>query len=335
MKTLRILLPLLILPLVMACSSVHYVQLSTMRPSQVNYHTTEPQIVVVNNSFVPEGSEYSRYIDENGKQYRLSYDADSIPSQFAMTLATRLYEGHFFDNVNVFFPDSGNITGVEGVPQSSIQQWRYGDEYFVTVNTIKPLATMQIEPVEGFFGAGLTVASTVLLEFVSPLQKEGNIIVTDTLQWYAYGETPKLARLNLPDFDLCIEDAVVSLAVKAADRFMPHHKMVDRYIFVTGHPAMTDAYRYWSKQQYTDASYVWEYVYENAKNKGRRAKAAINLALYYELNDQYEEALNYARSALAIFIDNGDTAEVEYATMYCEDLQQRINEDTRLKQQGW
>ena len=61
---------------------------------------------------------------------------------------------------------------------------------------------------------------------------------------------------------------------------------------------MKEANSYWNRGNYEEASYLWEYVYENAEKMGRKAKAAANMALYEELNDRYDSALDWVKKSL-------------------------------------
>lgn len=332
MKFLKYILGLFIVSLMCACNAVHSLQLNTVRPARVEYHIPHPSIAVINNSEIPDGSSYSRYIDENGTHYKLSYFADSVPSYFAMSLATQLYERNFFETVDVFFTDSTHITGIKGVSDEQKREWElyYPHMVNVVVNELKPQTLMNVEPLEGLFGAEIALKTSVQAQCIIPGKEVVEIAYADTLVWYSYGETPEMACNELPMFDMCLEESLSSLAMKVADNLAPYNRMVHRNIFVTGHIAMKDAYRYWDDELHDEASYIWEYVYKNANNKGRKAKAAANLAVYYELRDDYKQALEYAEKARSLFIEEQYVTESEYMCEYCNDLKQRIKDENIL-----
>lgn len=314
---------------VCGCSSVVPVQLGVMRPARVSYHKVSPPLIVVCNSFTPDVSKGSRYIDENGKHFRMDFAGDSIPSYFTVSLATRLHESTCFDSVQVVFPDSAAITGCKGADIETS-----GSEYaYVVVNEVSPTATLRTDMLDGVYGVSLTIALSTQMQCFVPGHLPVAEHVTDTLSWYAYGDTPKAARLSMPPFEVCLDEALSELSGLAMERFVPHVESVERYLFVTGHPAMKDALKYWQGNQYDEASYLWEYVYENAKDKGRKASAAANLALYYELHDDYGAALKYVESAYNLFVETHKAAEAEYAAGYCEDLRRRITDEPLLEMQ--
>lgn len=309
-----------------SCTSVIPLQLDIVRPARVSYSMHYPPLAVLCNSHEPNVSEYSRYIDANGNQYRMDFAGDSIPGFFTMSLASRLYESAYFDSIWTLFPDSTAITGLAGLPISEVMAWR--DEnpntVLLSIDDIRPAAQFTVEPYDGVFGVGLEIASSATMRCYIPGTSPVTETVVDTAVWYAYGMTPEEARVQIPAFEVCLEEALSSLSSHAAECFIPHIQQVERYIFVTSHPAMSDAYKYWKNAQYTEASYLWEYVYEKAKSVGRRARAAADLALYYELQDDYATALTYARAAYSLFVENQDTAEAEYAHYYAADLETRL-----------
>lgn len=62
-----------------SCTSVIPLQLDIVRPARVSYSMHYPPLAVLCNSHEPNVSEYSRYIDANGNQYRMDFAGDSIP----------------------------------------------------------------------------------------------------------------------------------------------------------------------------------------------------------------------------------------------------------------
>ena len=79
---------------------------------------------------------------------------------------------------------------------------------------------------------------------------------------------------------------------------------------------MDDAYDFWQQKKYKEASYLWEYVYEEQKNETTRAMAAANLAVYNELFDNYKVAIEWVDWKALYFLaslspNKGDVFESE------------------------
>ena len=331
----KIIYPLILTSLLLmlvGCSSVQNIQLNTMRPAEVSYHRTYPSVVLVNNCTADSLHESSRYIDENGKQFRLTSTIDSISQLMTMSLGTHLYDSRAFERIEILTLDSVNTTGIVGIGKALQDEWQsYApNDVHIAINAIIPTVTMQVTPIDGVFCSDLSVVSQAYMQCFVPNREVINLSVSDTLYWQSYGETPYIANSYLPDFEACIDDAIGSLSLKVSNIFAPHIRVVSRYIFSTGHPAMKDAFKYWNNNQYTEASYIWEYVYKYAKDKGRRAKAAANLAVYNEIEENYTEALEYAREAASIFVNINEAEAAQYTISYSTDLEKRIQEAALL-----
>ena len=315
-----------------SCSWVHNMQINTLRSAQVNYKQPYPTVVIVNNCQADSLHESSKYIDENGRQYRLTSSTDSISQTMAMSLGTYMYHSQAFERIEIFTPDSNNITGIAGLDEQKVKQWQSQthDDVHIAINAIIPIVNMQVTPIDGVFCTDLSIITQAYMQCFVPQEEMVNVAISDTLYWQAYGDTPDIANAYLPNFEECLDEAINTLAYKASNYFAPHTRIVNRLIFVTGHPAMKDAFKYWDREQYTEASYIWEYVYKNAKDKGRRAKAAANLALYNEIEENYSEALKYAQEASSIFIEIKEVEASQYIVNYITDLKSRIKEASIL-----
>ena len=313
-----------------SCSWVHNVQVNTLRPAQVNYEQAYPSIIIVNNCQADSLHESSKYIDENGKQYRLTSSIDSISQVMAMSLGTHMYDSQAFERVEIFTPDSNTITGITGLDEQTVSQWQSHNDVHIAINAITPIVNMQVTPIDGVFCTDLSITTQAYMQCFVPQKEMVNVAISDTLYWQSYGDTPHMANAYIPNFEECLDESINSVALKAANYFAPHTRIVNRLIFVTGHPAMKDAFKYWESEQYTEASYIWEYVYENAKDKGRRAKAAANMALYNEIEEQYSEALKYAQVAASIFSEIKEADALQYLVNYIADIECRIKEATIL-----
>ena len=123
---------------------------------------------------------------------------------------------------------------------------------------------------------------------------------------------------------------------RVRDLFIPHEDSVERYIYTSTEPAMSDAYDYWQQQKFTEASYLWEYVYEEMKNKTNRAMAAANLAVYNELFDRYDEAIGWADKAITLFQEKSkgnESVDVAMLEEYLHQLRVRKNDNSTLQLQ--
>ena len=154
---------------------------------------------------------------------------------------------------------------------------------------------------ETVFVTDLSVATTLNLRVYWPNKIEpSSEMVTDTLYWQSFGYTPDDAHSSLPLTAEFIQEAMRQISARVRELFIPHVDNVNRYIYTSTNPAMDDAYDFWQQKKYKEASYLWEYVYEEQKNETTRAMAAANLAVYNELFDNYKVAIEWVDKSLCL-----------------------------------
>ena len=154
----------------------------------------------------------------------------------------------------------------------------------------------------------------------------------DTISWQSYGETENRTLDRFPSFQNCLIDATNHSGYQVSKKFYPYIDNADRFYFVTPYPLMKEANSYWNRGNYEEASYLWEYVYENAEKMGRKAKAAANMALYEELNDRYDSALDWVKKSLNIFLESPEKYSnyIEYLLEYQQQLNVCIQENRQM-----
>lgn len=87
--------------------------------------------------------------------------------------------------------------------------------------------------------------------------------------------------------------------------------------------------------KWEEAASRWKHVYENSSRWKERAKAASNLALFYEMKTQLKDAYDWAAKSYEIF-NNKKGEDYNYTKMqrlYVEALGKRIRSDQKLNKQ--
>lgn len=152
----------------------------------------------------------------------------------------------------------------------------------------------------------------------------------DTLIYNGAGYTQQEAIESLPEQEECLEELVESISSVVSAQYLLRSEKVARLYFVSSNRMMSKANDYWREGMYDEASYLWQYVYENKKSKSLQAKAAANLALYEELNLNYERALMWARISFALCSRKKSVYDPEIA--YLSDYIQQLRLDQREQQ---
>lgn len=136
-----------------------------------------------------------------------------------------------------------------------------------------------------------------------------------------------------PSVSTIIDEIVYRAAENAADAFVPSAVSVDRFRFTANDLYMAEAERNVRADDWVGAAELWRQVYDDNKKKSTlKGKAASNLALYYELNDQYTDALDWAEKAKICFEKSArrNSGTLKMLNTWIAELQRRKSEETFL-----
>lgn len=118
--------------------------------------------------------------------------------------------------------------------------------------------------------------------------------------------------------------------------FFPGWFRVNRVYFRSGTPGIRIGSRFFENGQSDDAFKEWEKVYNTARGKNK-ARAAFDLAFYYEMNDDLNKAMEYLENARLIYLDSKILSEsspdYELIRSYIKVIEKRLKEDKMLKMQ--
>lgn len=327
------------------CRSVSVLSFDVWRPAKVTFPPSITRVTVVNNSAEPEEKEGNRYKDISSKDYTLVVPHDSTTYRLAECMAVDLSNAHYFPEITIFYDDSitlpKSLYPLLNDYQLATIRGGAANTAVLSLDKTNMAVTMEDQPLyddygETVFVTNLSVATTLWLRIYWPDRSEPTSeLVTDTVYWQTYGYTPDEAHGSLPSTTGFIQAAMQHVSNRVRNLLVPHVEQVERYIYTSTSPAFKDAYDFWQQQRFTEASYLWEYVYEEQKSKTNRAMAAANLAVYNELHDQYDEAIRWVDKSLALFqeVEGSENTDRAMLQDYRKQLLERKSVNVELQQQ--
>lgn len=143
----------------------------------------------------------------------------------------------------------------------------------------------------------------------------------DTICWEL---TPELT------YNQMVKDASEHAASLAVAHIIPHWEEVHRYYFDGGNVNMRDAGVYVREQNWEAAAGLWQELYDGRKGKVRM-RAAYNLALYAEMQNDLERAKEYLETAASLAKE--DSWESQLILFYQLQLEELTKQSQRLKLQ--
>ena len=166
-------------------------------------------------------------------------------------------------------------------------------------------------------------------------------IVTPLVRSYVAGREAPLFSITKSD-TICWElrqDLTEEIIIKEASEYaaklpmeylLPYWKEVERYYFDGGNVEMRDAGIFVREGNWDEAGALWQTLYDTKKGKVKM-RAAYNLALYHELQDDFEKAKEYLDTASSLATEG--SWEEQLIVLYLFKMQELSKDNHRLKVQ--
>lgn len=328
------LLFLVVMGLVSCRSSyVTYVNVETVHPAKITFPVYIRDIAFVNNAL---GSSKCTISDDGGTEFTLM-GADSLAMDMLAIVADSISHSPYFDIVTI-----GSIADTSSL-------------------ILKKLTPEQLEEIREATGAQTVItmdgfqmmidkkyyfrSNELVMEFVGKtffkIYEPGNDdtpqthICVDTMVWSSGGWGAMLDDMEF--LTERISDAIAYFAEQNINRFIPYLRLSERFIYVTGNTEMVDAERYINKDKWDDASYLWEHLYESGEDETKKAKAASNMAVVYEMRDDFTTAIDWAKKSYDLFnqpsVRDKNIEDIKSISNYIKLLEQRQKDVPLLKEQ--
>lgn len=270
-----------------ACTTLEYVSYDRLQAADVNFPDVVRSVGVVNN--LPVVSEEERL--EGYSAGVFEGDGKLVAETFAQQVA----EANYFNQVVICdsaLQKQGLSTTDASVVDSLIRN--------LGVDLLFSLDRVQIELMEGTVFIpeimatvpSVDAAVTPVLKAYSQGRKSPLFVISksDTISWEA---TPSLT------YGQILKEASEYAGSMPVGHILPYWKLVERCYFDGGMVDMRDAGVYVREHDWASAAELWKKVYDRKKGKAKM-RAAFNLAVYAEMNDDYAQAADYLEEALKI-----------------------------------
>lgn len=304
-----------------SCSSLRYVEYDIIRPPQVMLSGTEPIAMVYN-------------IADTAAQEIETLPADTVRGIFFGLMMSSIKNSVYTQSIDSYVMDDPTGKPVEDEHADMLTEY-LGPKTIITLNEISVQPAIAVDTLDSDWYLSLRSYVAKANITIIPPDANGplNFTVNDTLAWQGSGYTAEDAINTLPPQRETMMEALVGLNDKVSEIYLPYKEKVGRIYFVSIYPLMRKADKYWKEEKYDEASYLWEYVFENTTHKALQGKAAANMAIYEELNDRYESAIMWARMAFALFCKKSNfyDSHIAYMSDYIHQLKIRVKEKSMLE----
>ena len=328
-----------------SCSSIYRFSVDVQEPALITIPVSAQNVLILNNTIIqPNNYGIERIIDGQTIPTDYPLALDSTVQAAIEEISVVLEESNFFNSIHVLKKqireDSEWLTVKDLSPE--LQQILYDTKDFDAMLVVNRLLFSITENVKilnrGFFSSatlnmridGSITCSMYYYENEKPLT---TFTVSDSLfvkSKYLDHDSISLFK-EIPEKALDILSR--NLGNQAAKRFIPTWKTSNRHLFTGFNPRMQEAVSYAADRQWTIAETIWIAELENKTKIVDKAKIAFNLAITNEMQDKFEQALEWAKKANEYFKNaNPDKyqSEIKLSDKYILELERRIQNNHLL-----
>lgn len=342
-----------------SCQTIEELSIDYMVPASISFPSELKRVAIVNNVpsnggyvSVSESPKAEEPVGRELKKATVFFDGNAqLASE---SLAESLSKANYFDEVVIcdsvlrskdILPREATLSQVE------VKQLAKN----LDVDAIISIEGLKIKAVKGIqflSDWGLFQSTTDAkifsgLRIYIPSRKVPMVTVnvSDSIYWEETGTSEaSVLKRSIDDKELVKEasDFAGTIPVKY---LTPYWKTANRFIYTNGSVEMRDAAIYVKEKSWDKAHTLWEKAFQS-KNKKRQMRSALNIALYYEMNDSLQNAEKWALKAQSLARevekvdektrDNFDMRNVPnyyYITLYVGELQERLSYLPKLNMQ--
>lgn len=300
MKKIVYSISVLLVLLFTACSTINTLSFERLEAADISFPEMIRKVGVVNNIPITQGTEQ--------EMAQMAGVLEGDGRVMAEALAQEMAATHYFDEVVVcdsaLCPLTVSLKNREGLKeewQGHILSQSVVDEWIgnLGVDMLVSVERARIELKSGMalseFGGTVPVIDgiiTPMARIYVPNREKPLLAITktDTIFWHA---TPLLT------FGKIVKESSEYAASVLMPYLIPYWKEVSRNYYDGGSVEMRDAGVYLREGAWEEACVLWKKVYDTQKGV-RKMRAAYNLALYSEMQNDYAKAKEYLDVAAAL-----------------------------------
>lgn len=344
MKKSNILVSVLFLLLTMSgCTSYStLISLDIKKPAQYTFPPYVRKIVLVDNAARQPSTAGHRFVVDEGNQYtqeqQMEVKVDQLPIQFVQSVSDAIKSTNYFFSVTAdTISYRHDDRYLEKLPIDSLTMARIANQYdadLILILERAPLnCTLVMTPTidHSLYQAELKTRFRPELSFFYPREQRYDkpLALDDTLSWRALNVDIDNAIASLPNFSE-IQKAIVGVQTdRVMRKLLPNTEQQDRLIYSGSDPNLQDAYDYAIQGKWKEAYWIWDFLQGKWKDGLGKAKVLCNLAVYYELNDNFVEALACLDKA-QLYLKENDRELRYYIRDYQKVLRSRSKESDKL-----
>lgn len=291
-----------------SCQTIEELSIDYMLPAEISFPTELKRVAIVNNvSSTPDNKLIAT--KEAPKEFEISravayHDGNAVTT--TQSLAEAIAKENYFDEVVIC--DSvlraADITPRENIlSREEVESLteKLDVDFIISLENLQLKATRVTRylPQWACYQGTIDMKAFPTVRVYLPTRKGPMVTVSanDSIFWEELGNTEAYVRTRLLGDDKMLEEASEFAGIIPLKYLLPRWKTGKRHLYTGGSVQMRDAAIYVRENSWDKAFKLWEQAYQSTKNKKKQMCAALNIALYYEMQDSVQVAETWAIKA--------------------------------------
>ena len=336
-----------------SCQSLEQIPIDYLQPADLSFPPQLRKVAIVNNtSDAPDNkliTETEKIKEGTPLISRATAYANGDPKTATESLAEEIAQQNYFDEVVICdsaLRANDKLARESTLSQEEVRQLasNLGVDFIIALENLQLKATKTVRYLDEFnCFQGAVDVKVYLPERSRPMT---TLHPNDSIFWEEFGGTAiEAATRMIPDKQM-LEEAAAFAGTVPVKNIVPIWKKGTRYLYTGGSVPMRDAAIYVRENSWDDAYELWRQAFEGTKNQKKKMRAALNIAVYYEMKDSLAKAEEWAEKAqqLAKKIDKKNITDSPQATiddvpnyylttLYLAELKERNAQLPKLKLQ--
>jgi len=342
-----------------SCQSLEQISIDYLQPADLSFPPQLRKVAIVNNtSNIPDNkliTTTEKIKEGTPLVSRATAYANGDPKIATESLAEEIAHQNYFEEVVIC--DSALRANDKLARESTLSQEEVrqlasslGVDFIIALENLQLKATKSVRFLNEFNcfqgAVDVKVYPTVKVYLPERSRPMTTLHPNDSIFWEEFGGTAVEAATRMIRDKQMLEEAAVFAGTVPVKYLVPMWKKGTRYLYTGGSVPMRDAAIYVRENSWDDAYELWNQAFEGTKNQKKKMRAALNIAVYYEMKDSLAKAEEWAEKAqqLAKKIDKknitdsvqasiDDVPNYYLTSLYLAELKERNAQLPKLKLQ--
>lgn len=343
-----------------SCQSLEQISIDYMQPGDLSFPPQLRRVAIVNNtSTVPDNKlilDTHKPKESTPEVSRAVAYSNGDPKITTESLAEEIARQNYFEEVVIC--DSALRANDGMLRETTLSQKEVekltsdlGVDFIIALENLQFKASRTIHYLPEFGCYRGTVDAKVYPTIKVYLPGRSKPMTTlhpnDSIFWEEFGGSVAEATTRIISDTQALKEAAEFAGTIPVKQLLPYWTQKSRYLYTGGSVQMRDATIYVRENSWDKAYALWLQALESSKSEKKKMKAALNIALYFEMTDSLTKAEEWAVKAqqFAKKVDGMDKQSTEtkvdlnqipnyyLTTLYVNELKERNSQMPRLKMQ--